>query len=282
MGKLKALLKAQWFDALMLIVSCACFALFGWRAREMTRVGAGASARIAVFEEGSGEKKRAGSLDFVNAIPGTEFYNMDAVWVGRGKSATLQIDEGDKLILSEKTLLILKRPVRPRKGGKNSDQFKLVAGKLKIVRGTGITEERKSENEQNSEIPKKRDPATLDPEDRSGLTTHPKHRTLLLVRQRPGGEELKSEIAFSWPNLFSGFVALKNTITGTVHYEKVTRSQGIKLVVEVGSQYIWQLVTPDKAVALGPFEFEVRAVDAQSTAEILKRKEMDQPIEFLW
>lgn len=280
MGKLKALLKSQWFDALMLVASFASFALFGWRAREMTRVGAGASARIAVFEEGAGEKKRAGSLDFTNAIPGTEFFNMDAVWVGKGKSATLQIDEGDKLILAEKTLLILKRPVRPRKGSKNADQFKLVAGKLKIVRGTGISEERKSE--QNNEVPKKRDTATLDPEDRSGLTVHPKHRTLLLVRQKPGGEDLKPEIAFSWPKSFSGFVALRNTVTGSVQYEEVARSQGVKLTVEVGSQYVWQLVTPEKAVALGPFEFEVRAVDAQSTAEILKRKEMDQPIEFLW
>ena len=283
MVRLQEILRSQWADLLMLLVSIACFGVFAWRMQEMSRIGKGSSARIAVLQEGIGEKKSAGSLDFARVGVGAGFFNLDSIWVGKGGTATLQIDGGDKLLLAEKTLLIFKRPVRPRKGFQSGEQFKLIVGKVNVFRGLGITEERKAVDDQIREIPKRRDPADSVHDDRSGLTAHPKHHSLLLVRQKPTHEPGDNpEVAFAWPMPFSGFLALRNSGSGTVEYYDVKRSQGVRIAVEVGSQYVWQLVTPAKSVALGPFEFEVRAVDAQSTVEILKHRETGHPIELLW
>lgn len=234
-------LRHHWFDLLLGLVFLGSGILFlhrAWWAEQESGIG----IVVARQTHGTAKRKPLGQIEFESAQAGTDFFNLDAIWVGPEQFATLETPEGMIMDLGEKTLLVLRKPFRPK--SRPEDQFHLISGSVSIrepypvkfeILGKGF-----------NEIPDEK------------KVTAAQQKEDLRVFPDPGASIIQDgsePFALSWAFPASGHLVISNKTTGQVFYIPLTQQSYAEAALPPGFTYLWQVVDMDRKTLVGPFQF---------------------------
>jgi hypothetical protein len=270
MSRVRGFLRRRGFDLALLAGSGACFGLFVQGSLQMREL-SGIGGPVATMREGRGERKASGSPAYVAAAPGTEFFNLDTLWVGKQLSCKLELDDRKLLELPERTLIVLKRPFRGGSVGAFEDKVVVLKGEVLVK---GETKARTPPRAMGSpEIPdgRKRGPRSAAPQ-----KLNPQEEAILYLKPE---DRL---VSFAWPDPLSGYVAIRNGTTGRVLYQEVRNERYAKVRLPEDAEYLWQVIGEDREPLLGPFKFELRMFRGADTARKLDLKKLDGKVEIHW
>jgi hypothetical protein len=298
-------MKARLVDFLLLLLAGIFFILFcaaTLYARRMT----GLDETIAILTEGSAQIKPKGALSFRKVVPIEELHNLDSVWVGKGGKATLTMEDGTVLNLTEKTLLVLKPPFNRFKLATLSvkkNSYQLLQGGLElraVSLPTRLADKRIEaplEAEKPSPSPSPSPTASPSPEPSPTPTPRPRispeappetifpevDQTLVITTDKT------RDIIFSWPAVVTGTVVvepqgvLQSKLGKAKKLEVPINSQkSVKMhIVPIPGEYEWHVADAQGKTVQGPYKYKIRRVDRKDLSTLIGRdKTLDSFIIF--
>src|SRR4051812_24543960 len=109
----KAFSRLFWFDLLLGVGIVG--SIYGFlQARGTMAEAGGFNNLVATLSAGDALRRLRGTGDFIKAPVGTDFMNLDAIWVEKNQTALLQTGDGYVLELEPQTLLVLRTPFKAR------------------------------------------------------------------------------------------------------------------------------------------------------------------------
>ncbi|MEO7163108.1 MAG: hypothetical protein ABI041_09315 [Bdellovibrionia bacterium] len=245
------------YDIALLVASACCFGLFLERSLNEDQI-SGIGGPIALLTQGRAERKASGTNLFVDVGPNSKLFNLDAIWVGKDGEATIKLEGNISVSLTEKTLMILKRPFKHRDGQSSlEEEIKVVKGKVQTPEGKAIT-------------PEKEALAPVVPEDFSKgkkvpIELYPKDNAVIYLRP-----EKDIPFAFAWPNELNGYIVIQNKVTGRRIYAEIRDQRHFAAKLEQPGSYFWQVTDADRRPMLGPYTFTVKHLDNEAAKQLLK------------
>jgi hypothetical protein len=263
------LARRHWFDLLLAAGFVGCIGAFIHNSLDLDAA-SGIGARVARQVEGVSRRKPARAAEFQPAARGTEFLNLDAVWVGPGQTATLRTDDGGTLELEERTFLVLRKPFRPR--ARLEDRFRMVSGRVRL-RAPGhasIIELARGFREMPRGAPK----TEQSPDPTRRVYPEPGAR-LWLQREK--------EVPLTWVVPVTGFLAIQERASGRMRYVPIRDQSYARVALPPGAAYTWQVLDEAREVKVGPYAFEIlppgRAAPRDGIREGLKQRGSPPPLD---
>jgi hypothetical protein len=212
-----------------------------------------------VLSQGTAERKASGTHLFVDIGPNSRLFNLDAVWVGKDREATLLVDERFSITLAEKTLMILKRPFKLLPGQSLlEEEIKVVKGKIKTPDGKVITPEVEVLAPISPEPPSK-------DEKKIPIQLYPKDNSTLYLRP-----EKNIPLIFAWPTNLTGYIVIQNKNNGRRIYSEIQNQRYFPAKLDQPSSYFWEIMDADRRPMLGPYSFIIKHLDEEAARQILK------------
>lgn len=264
---LKVILKERRTEFLLIAGIVLSFMTFGVRAYLARNDGV--RMPLAELVEGKAERQPAGVREFRPVPLGTQFYDLDAIWVPDGATATLALEAGVALQMNARSLAVLRRPFKGN--GKPRDRVVALAGKMVVLNqwsGKNEVIENKPKLFQligKATPEEKKVDATLGPEKIS-----PANEGMVLVH----GNRAQVEVPFTWRDPVKGFLvvgALGRTGAGAMAYASLNNQSSARVLLNVGSNYEWKLVAEDGSVRSGPHLFALRPYTPSAAKEVVRR-----------
>jgi hypothetical protein len=241
-----AVFAAYWFD--LVLGAGVLFAIYGFIHAHGTLAGEGGFHNlVATLSAGDAQRRPRGSVDFVPAPVGTDFMNLDTIWVEKNQSALLQTGDGYVLELEPQTLLVLRTPFKPR--SVIEDRYRIILGSVRVRRHSdaSIATAANRFSEQPKDLDK--------PVDKLGagaLRPYPVPGSKVFVK----GTGLR-EFPVTWGKPATGFLVLSRADIDQVAYFPLTDQSFLRVKAEANHPYLWQIVNPARQVILGPYRFEL-------------------------
>lgn len=265
-------------DAFLLLISAALFGLFAMRSYQLEER-SGIQNFIATLVSGDAERKLAHTHSFNTVKVGDPLYNLDAIWVGKNKKATVRIETGQVLELSEMTLLLLKRPFKTMKQdlGVKSQEFKLLKGHM-VLNGK-ITLSPEDGTAAEIELPKIGIPENTDP---TGFKipeeVYPKQNSEIYIR-----ESLDREFVFKWSKPVEGMLSVQiQDEGGSVRFVELHNQRTAPVVLAPNHTYLWKILNSQNKIQFGPYRFNLKVIDDDEKVKSLLNKKGDNPVEVYW
>jgi hypothetical protein len=254
-------LKKFRLDIALGLGAVGCLAFFFWNSTNFEKR-TGIGQPVATLTAGNVERKANGNMSFVLATPGSQFFNMDVAWVGKGGSADLTLDDGVSVHLDENTLIILKRPFKRKLHQTVRERVKVIRGKVT----TSSAAEREIQNETVfKELPAPKPSASGGPGG-PGQAVQPRPGVTLYFR----AAGLPIAI-FAWPQFTDGVFVVLNKTTQQANYMPITHQNTVRYELpHADGSFAWQLIDAKKNVLLGPFSFQTKFVDDAKIGELLR------------
>ena len=142
-ARMAAAVVAKPIDFSLVGISLVCFSIFASGTLDQERR-TGIDAPIATVVRGPVERKQNGSKTFLQVQKGEKFFNMDAAWTGPGQEAELLLDDGSKLQMAERSLIVLKRPFRRREHALR-EKVSVISGRVKVFQASLFKSEKYEE-----------------------------------------------------------------------------------------------------------------------------------------
>lgn len=249
----------EWkFDIVLLMASACCFGVFLERSFNSDQI-SGIGGAIALMTEGSAERKATGTNLFVDVGVNSSLFNLDVIWVGKDGAASIRLDDNSTIKLTEKTLMILKRPFKHVAGMSSlAEGVKVVKGKVEAADGKTIEPPVEVLAPVEPEAPTKNEktiPIQLYPKDNSVIYMRP-------VKDIP--------LIFAWPTVLSGYIVIQDKGTGRRIYSEVQNQRHFSAKLEQPGSYFWQIIDSDRRPMLGPFTFNLKHLDEEAAKMLLK------------
>lgn len=251
-------MRKRLLDAILLLGAAACLGAFGYRAFHSGRISA-IHAPLATFLSGKADRKASGQSAFVAAREGDELFDLDVLWVSAGSSATLLMDDQYRVELSEKTLLVLKKPFKGT--GRPRDRIVALSGKV-VVNDAGKDEV--IQKPKDASDPSTEEKAKLLAPDQS-LSRYAPSLSVLIFSRRKG----QGEVTFEWPTPVKGYLSISDgTAEGNVH-RPLKDSVSERVVLPTERRYQWNLMSVEGHRLAGPFGFDLRDYDEALVREAI-------------
>lgn len=260
----------RWLDLLVFASGAGCLGVFLHGSvfyqhfagffRPLGQLASGEAQRRS--NSGSGTSMEG---EFQAIGPGTDLFNMDALWIPPGKKAVIRLVEGTEIELQERTLAVLKKPFRD--GQPLSQRVRVIRGKAARL-GTSAenTQPLSRDNRPNGIPDPNQTPPPLSKEESMGV--YPAPGAVLFVQDTVAGSN-EAMLQFSWPNPRPGFVAVSAEGGKKVHYFQTEGRSSAQGRLPLNQNYLWQVVGASGEVAFGPFRFELLAYDPASVKKAI-------------
>jgi hypothetical protein len=239
------------------------------------------------------------SDNFQKARLGTELHHQDAVWIPVGKEGELELYDGKRLVLQERTLLILRKPfIAPYDGEEAGLPFRVLQGKVQaknfkaperaLDRTQSTNKEKTAPAPSVSESPSPEISPPLAAEDKPDSPPSPSVRRAD-VHPKDGGTVLvtagtQTRITFSWPEAVTGKIELSRKDSSErkeFALEKV-RFHPIDITLDPQGaplQFTWSIFRSDGSTVTGPHSLTVQKLSREKMSEmLLKANEPDSMI----
>jgi hypothetical protein len=243
---IKSVVGRFWFD--LLLGLGVLLSIYGFiRTRGNLDEEGGFNNLVATLAAGDAQRRPRGSMDFASAPVGTDFMNLDSIWVEKNQTALLQTGDGYVLELEPQTLLVLRIPFKARSA--IEDRYRIIIGKVRVRRHSSASISTSANR--FSEQPKEMDK----PVDKLGggdLRPYPVPGSKVFV-DGPGVREFP----VTWGKPANGFLVLSRLDAEAVLYFPLTDQSFLRVRAEANHPYLWQIVNPAKQVILGPYRFEL-------------------------
>ena len=202
---------------------------------------------VATLAAGDAQRRPRGSNDFQAAPVGTDFMNLDAIWVEKNQAALLQTGDGYVLELAPQTLLVLRTPFKPR--SVIEDRYRIIIGRVKVRRHANA----KISTAANrfTEEPKELD-NPVDTLGEGALRPYPVPGSKVFVQGT--GEQ---EFPITWGKPANGFLVLSRLDTNQILYFPIVDQSYLRVKAEANHPYLWQILNSSRQVILGPYRFEL-------------------------
>ncbi len=281
-GFLKTTFKNRRVDIILLSASFVCFAIFIRNSIKMEEL-SGIGAPIGVLKTGKIMKRSLGGKAFNLVTSGTEFFNLDAVWVGPGQKATVALESGDMLELFERTLVVLKKQFKEAGRATNvlKRQFKLAKGRVSV----GDSQDYKYKDEDSAVWDSKNlkfgnTPSADDGKASSDM--YPRQDSIIYTRA-----ESEQKFTLVWPTPISGYLEIQDRQEGRRIHEELKNQRSVTLNLSQNRVYYWQIIDQQRNTLFGPNKFELRKLTESSVGKLLEGKKEgssqgEQPVEVYW
>jgi hypothetical protein len=248
----------QWkVDVFLLSISAVCFGLFLQRSFNLDQI-SGIGGPIARLIQGGAERKASGTSLFVDIGPNSSLFNLDALWVGKDGEATIILDGKTQIKLTEKTLMILKRPFKHRPGQSSLEE------EIKVIKGKVQTEGKTIKPEAEVLTPIIPD-APLNSGKNVPIQLYPKDNSVIYMRP-----EKDIPLAFAWPTPLTGYIVIQDKENGHRIYAEIQNQRSFSAKLERPAPYFWQIIDSDRRPMLGPYTFVLKHLNEETAKQLLK------------
>jgi hypothetical protein len=220
-----------------------------------------------------------------------ELHHQDAIWVPAGKKAEMELYDGKRLVLQEKTLLILRKPfIAPYDGEEESLPFRVVQGRVEATNfkapERALDRMTKTPKEETPPAPVPSDSTepppspSGNPEPQPSIVASPAPRRTD-VHPRDGGTVLvttgtATRITFSWPEAVTGKLELLREDSQEPQEIALTnvRHQPVDITLDPGGlpiEFKWSVLKNDGSRVTGPHSLTVQKLSREKMSEMLLR-----------
>lgn len=266
------------YDLILLFCSGFFFCLFLLGTLQIDKM-SGIGNQVGTITAGTAERKLSGEKAFATIHPQSVLHNMDTLWVGRKSYATIEMESGQTLNLSELTLIILKQHFKPvvQNGKKLGIDFEIVKGRVVLDNQTSLTGDADANlafnlsgqsEETSSDASSSKDTVGIYPLENS-----------IIYTRSPS----EVELTFTWPKALTGTLVVRSRTDGQMYYTAIANQRSAPVKIPQSSEFFWQIMNANDIVELGPFQFELRrVVNETEVKEIFKNQTTEKPIQVYW
>lgn len=263
------------FDLLLLLASGFFFSLFIHGSLQIEKM-SGLRAKVGVLAGGVTDRKEYNAKNFIKVGVGTNFHNMDSVWVGKKGSALIKLESGNTLELSEMTLLLLKRRFKMTASIASPAEQEFTVAKGKVILNGKKIDSVPAEKSSTFQAPEQAVKGSVALE--STKKIYPPEQGTIYTRS-----ETTVEIIFAWPEAHSGHLAIRDNQDGHTIFQELSHQRSTVVHLKQGRAYSWQLLGDNSLVKYGPFQFELKLLVSNKEAQdLLKNNSSTRPIEVYW
>jgi len=254
---------------------------------------------LAHLISGEGLIRTHSSDDFKKSTQESALYHQDAIWVPVGKQAELELFDGKRLVLQEKTLLILRKPfIAPYNDEEAGLPFQVLQGRVEAKNfkapEKALNRDQSAAVQQPAPVPSASDspspeaspaepsesePAPPPSPKVASADVHPKDGGTVLVTVGT-----QTRITFSWPEAVTGKIQIvrKGSQERQEFALQNVRFHPVDITLDANgasTQYNWSIFRSDGSVLTGPHIIHVQKLSHEKMTEmLLKANEPDSMI----
>jgi len=301
---LKQFLLSRSLDLVLIGAAALCFEGFAQRSVAWKHL-SGIGDSIAFLTSGDALRKPSGVDAYSDIGVGTELKSLDAVWVPSGKRAVIHFaDDGSRVELEERTLIILKEPLKRRYDRSHaSSAVEKVTGKASAVDADGKRTELGvppppakladlPEAEPSAASPPDPTPsrspeakpslAPLDPPPKLsevpaefGRKVYPRDKmSIYILNKKP-----TFLVHFTWPEKITGKLIVENSTGANVTTLTLLDARDGKAELDPVHLYRWKLIL-DSGKTLGPYQFVLKRIDKSEVKSVMRMG--SDSVEIAW
>ena len=270
-GPFLLFIKSYGLDLLLGVLAAGCFTFFA--KNSLWNIDAGSShGPIARFTAGQLERKSQGSVDFTDLNVGQDLINMDTLWVGKGRTAKVEIlSPRWEFDIPERTLLMLKQTFKDKRIIILAERKKL--DEMKIPK-QGLIEELNGDlGLKQGAIP------ALAPKEKIVVKAGVYPADGLTLYRRP---EDQSDFSFNWPEAADGFLQIRRQSDRKVLYFPIQKQNTIHVALSPEDTYFWQVIGADRNVISGPYSFSAKILTEEAKKNLLNLGTAEGKVEVHW
>ncbi len=261
-------------DVLLLGSSLICFSLI-YESSQNPENKSQMGGPMATLSKGEIYRKQNGSRLFNRmTLTSSELglFNLDTVWVNPKKTAQLTLDDGSLLNLSEKTLLILKKPFKPGHS-RLEDKVRLISGTVERHQPFAPLEKMEWGFHQNTSPLKELKSEELKIQENQSIFPPP-HSVLYF-------HFVPHHFRFSWSSPLTGFLVIQNQKDGKKTYTRIDQATFGEGEIQSPLNAMWSVIDDRKKNLIGPFVFEIQTLNALQMKKIWNQKG-SSPLYIYW